>query len=141
MSEARYLRQDALQLGERVLSVQSLKKRDLHSVREVPIPLRLAAEFAVLDRDSSGLIWQERGQPVARITTYRWIKRMMAKADIHGAKACPKGLRHAYGTRAILAGVPLHILQGWMGHASMRTTAIYATVLGSEQLELADRMW
>lgn len=65
----------------------------------------------------------------------------MAEADIVGPQACPKGLRHAYGARATLKGVPLHILQLWMGHASMKTAAIYATVLGPDQLEIADRMW
>jgi integrase len=66
LSEARYLRKDAMQLGERVLSVRSLKKRDQHSVREVPLPLRLAAEFTSLDRGSCELIRQDHRKPVAR---------------------------------------------------------------------------
>lgn len=121
--------------------MESLKKREQHVVRELPIPLSLASEFGSLAGHADQLLWEEAGRPVSRIKAYRWIKYMMTDAGIQGAKACPKGLRHAYGTRAIMAGVPLHILQAWMGHASMKTTAIYATVLGNEQLELADRMW
>ena len=110
-------------------------------MRELPMPVELLREYRHIEPDETALLWQEHGRPTPRITTYRWIKRLMAEAEISGPKASPKGLRHAYGARAILAGVPLHMLQIWMGHASMRTTAIYATVLGKEQLELADRMW
>ncbi len=65
----------------------------------------------------------------------------MAKAEICGNQACPKGLRHGYGVEAIRSGVPLNLLQKWMGHASMTTTAIYANASGAEELAIADRMW
>lgn len=58
-----------------------------------------------------------------------------------GNERSPKGLRHACGVHATISGVPLHMLQRWMGHASMETTAIYATVLGPDQIQLAERMW
>ncbi len=141
LSEARALSSDALQLDARVLSIRTLKRRQQHVIREVPMPFELVSEFRGVGRQNDGLLWHSKGHAIPRITAYRWIKAIMIEAEISGAKACPKGLRHAYGTRAILAGVPLHMLQRWMGHASMRTTAIYATVLGKEQLELSDRMW
>lgn len=65
----------------------------------------------------------------------------MAAAGIVGGQACPKGLRHGYGIHAIRSGVQLNMLQKWMGHASITTTAIYANALGKEELEIADRMW
>lgn len=141
LSEARMLRFSDLQLDERVLSVRTLKKRHHHSVREIPVPHELAAELEDFCIDKQKWLWQESGQPLARITAYRWIKKLMNEAQFTGPKACPKGLRHAYGTRAVLSGVPLHMLQRWLGHASMRTTAIYATVVGKEQLEMCDLMW
>ncbi|WP_299829315.1 tyrosine-type recombinase/integrase [uncultured Roseobacter sp.] len=141
LSEARILRGDAIQLEERILSVQTLKQRGKHVIRELPMPAKLAAEFSLAATASDALLWHEGGNPVPRITAYRWIKAVMREAGITGPKACPKGLRHAYGTRAILSGVPLHMLQLWMGHTSMQTTAIYATVVGRDQLVLSDRMW
>jgi site-specific recombinase XerD len=33
------------------------------------------------------------------------------------------------------------MLQKWMGHADIRTTAIYANAVGAEELELAGKMW
>jgi len=65
----------------------------------------------------------------------------MNEACIAGPQATPKGLRHGYGIHAVRSGVQLHMLQKWMGHASMSTTAIYAKAVGSEELEIADRMW
>ena len=141
LSEARSLRCDAIQLSERLVSVRTLKRRGEHVCRELPLPRELVDVLSIRLPEPHQLLWSASGKPIPRITAYRWIKSLMDEAQIDGAKACPKGLRHAFGTRAILAGVPLHMLQLWMGHASMRTTAIYATVMGQEQLALSDQMW
>jgi len=141
LSEARQLRYDDFQVGSRVLSVMSLKKRRTGVVREVPVPHELIAALGHSRASSEEFIWSFENRPIPRPTAYRWIKSLMIEANISGPKTCPRGLRHAYGVRAILSGVPLHMLQRWMGHASMETTAIYATVLGPDQLILADRMW
>jgi site-specific recombinase XerD len=53
----------------------------------------------------------------------------------------PKALRHAFAVDAVLNGIPLNILQRWMGHARLETTAIYAEVLGEEERALARRTW
>jgi len=42
---------------------------------------------------------------------------------------------------AISKGVPLNMLSKWMGHASLKVTAIYANALGEEQRNIAARMW
>jgi site-specific recombinase XerD len=42
--------------------------------------------------------------------------------------AAPKGLRHSFGVNAFQSNVPPHLVQRWLGHASLRTTAIYADV-------------
>lgn len=140
LSEARALRAQDIQVDAQTISFHTLKRRDASIVREVPLPFPLAAALAH-HSPSSDLIWSAHGRVLPRITVYRWIKSLMAEAEITGAKASPKGLRHAYGARATLKGVPLHMLQRWMGHSSMKTTAIYATVLGPDQLEVAKRMW
>ncbi|MFU1717859.1 tyrosine-type recombinase/integrase, partial [Bacillus amyloliquefaciens] len=55
--------------------------------------------------------------------------------------ASPKGLRHSFGVNAFQAKVPPHLVQRWLGHASLRTTSIYGDVLGEVERELAARMW
>jgi integrase/recombinase XerD len=42
---------------------------------------------------------------------------------------------------AVAKGVPLNILQKWLGHAQLTTTAIYANAPGQEERDIAARMW
>ncbi len=72
---------------------------------------------------------------------HRWVNDVMIEAGIIGPQATAKGLRHGYGIHAVRSGVQLHMLQKWMGHANMATTAIYANAIGTEELNIADRMW
>jgi hypothetical protein len=53
----------------------------------------------------------------------------------------PKGLRHSFRIHAIRSGAPLNLVQRWLGHASMTTTAIYLDALGEEEREIAARLW
>jgi site-specific recombinase XerD len=50
-------------------------------------------------------------------------------------------LRHGFGINATVNGIPLHMLQKWMGHAQLSTTAIYADAVGKEEQDIAARMW
>ena len=65
----------------------------------------------------------------------------MAEAGISGTPAMPKGLRHGFGVNAFETSVPLHLVQRWLGHASLKTTAIYGDVMGPEERAFAERMW
>ncbi|MCH2094426.1 MAG: hypothetical protein MK160_04835 [Rhodobacteraceae bacterium] len=53
----------------------------------------------------------------------------------------PKGLCHGFGINATVNGIPLHMLQKWMGHAQLTATAIYADAVGKEEQDIATRMW
>ena len=66
---------------------------------------------------------------------------MMAKAEIAGPQACPRGLRHSYGVAAVQAGVPLTTIAAVLGHADVSTTAIYTTAIGAEARALVSRVW
>ena len=58
-----------------------------------------------------------------------------------GSHMPSKGLRHSPAIHAIRSGVPLNLMQRWLGHASMTTTAIYLDALGEEEREIAARIW
>ena len=161
LSEARELTIHSIQPEEQLLSVRSLKKRNQHHFREIPVPVSLCQsltnhaarpDFAMksaklehtgeTQNNVSNWLWQsDAGNMIDRITAYRWIKQVMNAADIYGPQACPKGLRHGYGIHAIRSGVQLNMLQKWMGHTDIRTTAIYANAVGREEMEIAGRMW
>ena len=55
--------------------------------------------------------------------------------------ACPKGLRHGFGVQAVSRGIALNMVQKWLGHAQLTTTAIYANAVGEEEQSIAARMW
>ena len=141
LSEARELRFSSIQPKARLISFRSLKKRNQHHIRETPVPQELIDALDKLPRKLGQPIWTVDGQKVSRVSAYRWVKRVMVKADIHGPQATAKGLRYGYGIHAVRSGVQLNMLQKWMGHASISTTAIYANAVGREELEIADRMW
>lgn len=141
LSEARTLRFDAVQLERRVLSVRTLKQRTKSRTREIPIPLPLLASMADWQGQPDLVICTGTGEAMTRIAAYRNTKSVMRAAGLQGLRACPKGLRHSFGVKAVMSNVPLNIVQVWMGHTSMATTAIYTTAIGDEQIHFSDRMW
>jgi site-specific recombinase XerD len=50
-------------------------------------------------------------------------------------------LRHGFGVAAVSAGIPLNLMQKWLGHAQLSTTAVYADAVGAEEKDIARRMW
>jgi integrase len=42
---------------------------------------------------------------------------------------------------AVQASIPLNLVQRWLGHAQLSTTAIYAEAMGQEERNIASRMW
>ncbi len=91
---------------------------------------------------------QRRGQmkallwPWSRMTAFRRVQEVIAAAGIpDGPHACPKGLRHGFGVQAVSRGIALNMVQKWLGHAQLTTTAIYANAVGEEEQSIAARMW
>jgi site-specific recombinase XerD len=66
---------------------------------------------------------------------------VMQAAGLEGVPASPKGLRHGFGVAAVTAGIPLNLVQKWLGHAQLSTTAVYANAVGAEEKDIARRMW
>ncbi|HTT83067.1 MAG TPA: hypothetical protein VMF67_06280 [Rhizomicrobium sp.] len=53
----------------------------------------------------------------------------------------PKALRHAFAVEAGQKAIPPNIVQLWLGHACIETTAIHASAIGDEERNLAGRAW
>jgi site-specific recombinase XerD len=75
------------------------------------------------------------------MTGWRAVHTVMAAAGLDGPQASPKGLRHGFGVTAVSAGIPLNLVQKWLGHAQLSTTAIYADAVREEEQSVASRMW
>lgn len=77
----------------------------------------------------------------SRAAAYRRVKHVMLEAGIHGVHASPKGLRHGFGVACVERNIPLNMIQKWLGHAQLATTAIYLNAVGEEERRLAARLW
>lgn len=145
ISEALNLTANDVQPQSALIAVRCLKKRGKLVVREVPVPPVLLNELEAVHHlqqlhaapsDLPAPLW-----PWRRTRAWRLVKDVMEAAGIHQLSASPKGLRHAFGVHAVRSGVPLNLVQKWLGHEDIATTAIYTNVLGPEEQEIAARMW
>ena len=137
VSEALGLTRTALDASEPVLHILCLKKRGKTVIRRIPIPPRLAKELRQLAPPND----VDRMWPYCRTTGWQIIKNVMIAAGISGIQGTAKGLRHGFGVRSVLVKVPVSVIQGWMGHAHVETTAIYLAVKDDEERELMRRTW
>ena len=135
LSEALELTPGRIDAAEAMIVIRSLKKRQRQHFRTAPVPAPLLAALASKTA-AEDPIW-----PWGRTTGWRIVKELMAKAEISGIQACPKGIRHGFGIAAALAAVPPTLIQRWMGHARLETTGHYLNVLGAEERQLAARLW
>jgi integrase/recombinase XerD len=122
----------------------TLKRRRSAVVRQVPIPGYLVADltrvFDLTKREKDAYFRNARLWRWSRSSAWRYVKVVMKRAGLSGSAAMPKGLRHTFGVAAFQA-VPPHIVQRWLGHASLRTTGIYGDVSGREEQQFAERIW
>lgn len=140
ISEALALTPASIEGQDGFIALRSLKRRNRAVViREVPVPLWLLDELAALsrERDIHEPLWH-----LSRSWAWNLVKCVMRDAAIaKGLHATPKGLRHGYGLHAIRSGVPITLVQRWLGHVRLSTTAIYLQAMGDEEREIAARMW
>ena len=144
ISEARALMPKSIDFSAKVIVIESLKKRKDGVFRAVPVPpdlLDLLDTVHVIRRKKGAA----RNQPIwpwSHMTAFRKVKEVIKAAGIQdGPHACPKGLRHGFGVAAVSKGIALNMVQKWLGHAQLTTTAIYANAVGEEEQSIAARMW
>ena len=146
LSEALALTADRVDLAAGSLVFESLKKRRTGVYRAVPVPPALLEALDLVHgiQEAQGRRGKGRGErlwPWSRMTGWRAVHAVMDAAGLAGPHASPKGLRHGFGVAAVSAGIPLNLVQKWLGHAQLSTTAIYADAVGAEEKDIAKRMW
>jgi integrase len=139
-------------LAGRTVAIRSLKKRKDASgkqkvvYRTVPVPPdfldTLNTAHGIREAQKSPKQAKKPIWSLGRLRVWQIVKDVMIESGIpDGPHRSPKGLRHGFGINATVNGIPLHMLQKWMGHAQLSTTAIYADAVGKEEQDIASRMW
>ncbi len=146
LSEALALTADRVDIAAGVLVIESLKKRRDGIFRVVPVPPILLDTLNMVHGIRELQARRGKGRdvrlwPWSRMTGWRAVHGVMQAAKLDGPHASPKGLRHGFGVAAVSAGIPLNLVQKWLGHAQLTTTAIYADAVGAEEKDIARRMW
>jgi len=136
ISEVLALTANRVDLADEAVIFETLKQRKKAVFRAVPVPRSLISLLTMVSVGNEGRLW-----PWGR--TYGWtvVKSVMRKAGIAESLCKPKALRHAFAVEAGQKGIPLNIVQRWLGHARIETTAIYASAIGDEERNLARKAW
>lgn len=143
ISEALATTPARIDFDECTLTFESLKKRRRGIFRVIPVPKKLLDTLDLVHglRELPTGRQERKLWPWSRMTAYRKIKAVMQQAGIDGVKATPKGLRHAFGIAANQKSIQLNMVQKWLGHADIKTTAIYSEAVGVEERRVAQRLW
>ncbi|MGH9485473.1 MAG: tyrosine-type recombinase/integrase [Terriglobales bacterium] len=130
LSEALALTADRVDLAAGALVFASLRKRHQGAFRAMPVPPTLLEALnlvhGIRERQARrGKGRDERLWPWSRMTGWRAVHGVMEAAELEGPQASPKGLRHGFWVAAVSAGIPLILVQKWLGHTHLTITAIH----------------
>jgi len=125
--------------------IRSLKKKGKIHYRHIPLPENflneLAGAYDLRKRKKNKKRHKEKIWGFTDRTGRRYVTRIMQGAGITGKKACPKGLRHAFGVAAVEHDIPITEIQQLLGHTFLKNTAIYTAVKDTEKRKLVSRLW
>lgn len=136
ISEVLALTASRVDVSDEAVIFETLKQRKKQVFRAVPIPRSMIPLLTGYAVGREGRLW-----PWGRTTAWKVVKAVMRKAGIAECLCKPKALRHAFAVEAGQKAIPLNIVQRWLGHARIETTAIYASAIGDEERNLAKRAW
>jgi len=142
ISELLALTRERVDIANCAIVLETLKRRKRGVYRVMPVPPKLIAmlqrvhNLIDIDRDPKERMWRW-----GRTTAWKRVKAVMKKANIPEQLATPKSARHAFGVDAVQNSVALNVVQRWMGHARIESTAIYTDAIGAEERALAKRTW
>ena len=131
LSEVLALKANRIDAADEVVIFETLK----HAKSRVP----RCARASLVDSASHNVRRRQRGTSMV-LGTYH---------GLEGREGCneegrdcrrfmqAKGVAPCFRRRSGAKGIPLNIVQRWLGHARIETTAIYASAIGDEERNLA----
>jgi integrase/recombinase XerD len=88
----------------------------------------------IAERSKDEPLFQNRlRQPLTRFGIHTLVERHAAHAaerepSLRSKRVSPHTIRHSTATHLLRAGVDINTIRGWLGHASINTTNLYAEV-------------
>jgi site-specific recombinase XerD len=98
-----------------------------------PVTLDVLAPL-IANRSSTERVFLNRcSQPITRFGIHTMVERYAVKACTHATslvtkRVSPHVIRHSTATHLLQAGVDINTIRGWLGHASLNTTNVYAEI-------------
>ena len=87
--------------------------------------LRAGRASAVPDPEASPVFMGPRGTPISETTFYKIFHRVLALAELAGAKITPHSLRHTFASVLCDRGAPVPCVKDLLGHEDIGSTMIY----------------
>lgn len=110
--------------------------------RSVPLARDIRGVLAARRGRAKGdelVFTQPDGSPLAHISINRALRRAAVWAGIE-RNVTPHLLRHTFASQAVLAGVPIRVVQEWLGHADISMTMRYSHLSPEGQGGMIDRL-
>ncbi|MEL7444342.1 MAG: site-specific integrase [Pseudomonadota bacterium] len=137
ISEALALCPVHLDPAENIVILQTLKQRKRGVFRTVPVPSALMCKLQACcgDEDNAPIFGWHRS------TAWEKVCAVFERAGISGPQATPRGARHGFGIAGVSVGIPITLVQRWLGHSRLETTSIYLAITGPEERDYAAKLW
>lgn len=121
-----------IDIAARLVSMPTLKRRTEEAPkRGIPLPDAFIGMFLVylhsrtLTKNDKLIGWK-------RVMAWRALHRQLLEAGVDDKRAFPHAFRHGHALHALKNGVPIHIVQHTLGHASILTTQMYLRATGAD---------
>ena len=98
--------------------------------REVPVPADMVESL----HDLASFHNKDRQRPMLDMSRWRLsqvMKQVALEVGIDPARAHPHAFRHTYGRNCVLRGIPIPVLQKWLGHQPLKDTQRYVELAGA----------
>lgn len=78
--------------------------------------------------------------PITRQRVFGIVKQAVLDAGYDDGRAHPHTFRHSFAVNCILQGVPLIVVQKWLGHSSIQSTMVYLKVRAEDTKQFFDEL-
>ena len=141
ISEVLAIRAGSLVPDEGLITVRTLKRRRVH-FRAIPVPAFLFDAIAAGSACGRDYDPDRRLFPITRSRAWQITKALLREAGIGpGPHATCKAFRHSLALKAVRSGVPINLVQKWLGHANLASSLSYLDFVTPDERAMAMRMW